>query len=282
MLFVALTAALATSAPEVQPATSRLSFLEQNYFAAGFDFENQVKFRLSVKVDLVPSLAPWTVHFAYSQVSLWNLFSAGQSAPFVESNYAPELFLTRWFVPEIGARMDGLRLEYLRLGFEHRSNGQDRGSRSLNRPYVEARVSHSGLLARAECPLPDVDQRTRRCPGAFVGSRLTLFAPIASAENPDLVDYLGVFEWSVFGGWSRPQSFGQAQLELYLRKGMSSELDRGAVRVMLTVEPSFIFPGLPQLVDLYAEYFGGYGEVLGFYDQPRQAFRAGLAFGGLP
>jgi outer membrane phospholipase A len=72
--------------------------------------------------------------FGYTQQSHWQVFNKGLSAPFRETNYAPEVFLT---LPT-DYTLFGLRGRFASLGLLHQSNGQSGTlSRSWNRVYAQ-------------------------------------------------------------------------------------------------------------------------------------------------
>jgi len=78
------------------------------------------------------------IWFAYTQQSYWQVFDAGHSRPFRESNYEPELIVSHPFAPDAGGSLLGLRPGFLNAGLLHQSNGQsDPRSRSWNRAYLQ-------------------------------------------------------------------------------------------------------------------------------------------------
>jgi outer membrane phospholipase A len=82
---------------------------------------NQVKFRLDVTFRMAESKTALTgLYFGYTQLSFWNIYDP--SAPFLDNNYQPELFLhfdatslprPVWYKPS------------LKLSVSHESNGLD-------------------------------------------------------------------------------------------------------------------------------------------------------------
>ncbi|MEO7111172.1 MAG: phospholipase A [Polyangiaceae bacterium] len=72
-----------------------LSTHRRNYFLTGFTADTEVKFQFSVKYDLWPNESASSLHLAYTQKSIWNLYRV--SSPFGESNYNPEIFYTYAF-----------------------------------------------------------------------------------------------------------------------------------------------------------------------------------------
>jgi hypothetical protein len=116
-----------------------------------------VKFRIDLEYDVVRAEVPFGyfyVSFPLRLLTFWDLFDAlpgSESAPFIETDYAPALELS-WVAP------DTLRsFLSLRLGARHESNGQGllasdvdqrRTSRSWNFAYLGASYAPalSGLL----------------------------------------------------------------------------------------------------------------------------------------
>jgi len=94
----------------------------------------EAKFQLSLKTKLYDNLIGdngdlWA---GYTQVSHWQAYN-GDSAPFRETNYMPELFMA-W---RTGLDLGPLRWQMVNLGLIHQSNGRGRDlSRSWNRFYA--------------------------------------------------------------------------------------------------------------------------------------------------
>jgi phospholipase A1 len=103
---------------------------------------------------------------AYTQQSWWQAFNVGNSSPFRESNYEPELIGT------FGTgNAQGWKL--LNLGFSHQSNGRsDPDSRSWNRLYIQGGWEWNDVyvMGRGWWRIPESPSKD---------------------DNPDLVRYLG-------------------------------------------------------------------------------------------
>lgn len=109
------------------------------------DDRNQMetKFQLSVKKPLLTNFFNLneTLYFGYTHTSWWQLYD--DSAPFRETNYKPEIFVT---LPYISAEKTALK--GFKFGFLHESNGQDEpDSRSWNRLYLESYFQAGNLFA---------------------------------------------------------------------------------------------------------------------------------------
>ncbi len=192
------------------------------------DFQHvEAKFQLSIKGRLATTddrrLGLW---FAYTQLSLWQMYSPDMSHPFRETNYEPEIYGS--FRP--GIEVGGMQWNLLNFGYNHQSNGRsDPISRSWDRLFVEAgfELDNFVLLARAW---------TRINP------------PADEDDNPDILDYYGYGEVTAFYTW-RDNSF-----TLMGRGNVST--GKGAAQ--------FTWATRPLLGPLrgYLQVFSGYGESM--------------------
>jgi phospholipase A1 len=92
----------------------------------------EAKFQFSFRAPLVSGLffGHGTLQFAYTQLSLYQLYNRKLSAPFRSTNYEPEARLTF----ETPYRLLGWDFRYVELSYDHQSNGRsDPDSRSWNR-----------------------------------------------------------------------------------------------------------------------------------------------------
>lgn len=131
----------------------------------------ELKFQVSGKSALPLSIGNGNaIWLAYTQQSFWQAFDGGNSRPFRESNYEPEIILSHRFSKDTSAQI-------LNLGLVHQSNGQSLPrSRSWNRLYLQAgfeRAWNNGQLIVE----PKLWLRTDR--------------PSVSDDNPDITHYLG-------------------------------------------------------------------------------------------
>ncbi|HMJ12757.1 MAG TPA: phospholipase A, partial [Polyangiaceae bacterium] len=106
-----------------QAGIDLLTFHRTNYFISGFSEQTQVKFQFSFKYDLWPNRTGHAVYFAYTQKSLWDLWSFSRSSPFRESNYNPELVYT-YRHAAAAATEPRCTLVAEQAGFDHESNGE--------------------------------------------------------------------------------------------------------------------------------------------------------------
>lgn len=226
------------------------------YFIAGPDSPN-AKFQVSIKYQLVnaesrlaaqaPALKGF--HFAYSQTSLWDW--NGESAPFFDSSYRPEM-LYRWERAAGGGASDWYRLD-LQAGAQHESNGKGGAdSRSLNIAYLRPTLTvgkpdslQLSLSPRAWVYVLDLD------------------------DNPDMEDFRGYVDLRAVVGWAKG-----VQLSAIGRMG--DDRNRGSVQLDLTYPMMKLLAGSFSFY-LHAQYFNGYGESLLLYNQRGDSWRLGFS-----
>lgn len=236
-----------------------LTFHRTNYFISGFSERTQVKFQFSIKYDLWPNLTGHTVYFAYTQKSLWDLWSFSRSSPFRENNYNPELFYSHQHRPLDKARPQ-CALVSERAGLDHESNGEAGAqSRSWNRLF--AAVS-------AAC----MDRG-----GRFVGWGVKAWLPFAKPDNDDITDYVGYGELHLQLGMLDTGGFaGSGELAITGRKGTG---DHGSVLAEATWRPGY--RGLGGAIRfapyLFVQLFTGQSETLLRYDRTDHSLRVGIA-----
>ena len=99
--------------------TGRLSFHKDNYILYGFDFPDFTKIQLSFKYRII-----YQLYVAYTGRILWDLndYFGTKSVPFAEMTHNPEVFY------EFKFYLDQTKyLDFIRIGYEHKSNGEDNG-----------------------------------------------------------------------------------------------------------------------------------------------------------
>ena len=229
---------------------------EPMYFLAGPDsptarFQISLRYQLLNNDGALAERAPWLrgLSFAYTQTSLWDL--AGQSAPFFDSSYKPELL---YVLPRVdrGKWADWFRLD-LQGGVQHESNGRDgASSRSLNIAYLKPTMKFGrdggielALSPKAFVYLPDV------------------------VDNPDIALYRGYFGLQSIIGWDRG-------LQLRTEGRLGNHADRGSVQLDLTYPMSEFLAGSFS-VYLHLQFFNGYGESLLQYNQRESHLRLGIS-----
>ncbi len=198
---------------------------------------NYVKLQLSMKQHLCRHL-----FFAYSQRSWWSV--TAPSLPFRETNYNPEFFL------DFTSQGSGI-WRWGKIGlFEHESNGRDGPeSRSWNRVYWE--------------PAMVIDD-PKLLPSDFETMTVAFkwWYAYSATENADIRDYQGNNELSI----TLNQKW--IQIALMIRKGM--KIDYGNVQVDI----NYRFLGN---LDLFFQFWDGYGESLINYDRSSTRYGFGVA-----
>ncbi|MDD3763849.1 MAG: phospholipase A [Nevskiales bacterium] len=226
-----------------------LSFHKPMFFAPATwspQYEGQ-KTEVIFQISLKQRLLNRNLFFGYTQKSFWQLYDGGNSRPFRETNYNPELFYR--FKPQWNDA-PGLGFD---LGVDHQSNGKDLPeSRSWNRiigaAYYETdrQLVHLRLWYR----LPENEDRAADDP--------------ARDDNPDIHAYIGYGELRL-----QRKFFGDAKHvgSLMLRGNPAS--GRGAVELVYSAPAPFSG-------DAFMMFYvwNGYGESL--IDYNRSVTRVGI------
>jgi phospholipase A1 len=191
--------------------------------------ENQeVKFQLSFQTKMADDLfgGNGDLWFGYTQVSWWQLFNSAISAPFRETNYEPEVYVS--FLT--GYELLGLKLRAVNVGAVHQSNGRAEPlSRSWNRVFADFQLVR-GDFALGFKPWARIKEDPQH------------------DDNPDITDYLGNYELRAFYHW-RGQVF----------TGMVRNLFDSEHRY--NAELGWSFPITGKLRGM-VQWYKGYGESL--------------------
>ncbi|HEX7888398.1 MAG TPA: phospholipase A [Ramlibacter sp.] len=226
-----------------------------NNAATPIDYSTrEMRLQLSVRSKLAQNLlaAPASglsdsIWFAYSQQSYWQLFTPGISRPFRSTDHEPEVM----YVYPLQAELAGWRLRYGGAGIVHHSNGQSLPySRSWNRAY---------LMAGAESGNLQLQGRIWR----------RLDEDRANDDNPNISDFFGRAELQA--SW-RPND---AHLLAVTARHSLRRTGRGSLRLewFRTLWEGGDGGGL----QLYTQYFTGYGDTLLDYNRRRSVFSVGLS-----
>jgi phospholipase A1/A2 len=236
-----------SSAPNVNPSSPTQV---PTAVPADMDF-SEIKFQISQKAKILNPLRVDFLGFtgfrlwgAYTQQSNWQAFNTGNSSPFRETNYEPELILTA-----STGNANGLKL--INLGYAHQSNGRDLpGSRSWNRVYLQGgwETERLSLLLRGWWRIPE---------------------NAVEDDNPDIEDYMGraeaVLRWAPLDG--------SQVVNLTLRNSRSSGSNRGFAQLdwaaPVTVNKS---------TKLHIQLTSGYGESLIDYNVNQTTLGLGVSF----
>lgn len=212
---------------------------------------NEIKFQISQKGKMLNPVQMDFLGFtgfrlwgAYTQQSNWQAFNTGNSAPFRETNYEPELILTFYT-----GNTKGLRL--INLGYAHQSNGRSlESSRSWNRMYAQGGWERGALsvLARVWWRVPE---------------------EYTSDDNPDIEEYVGRGEIAM--RWEGAE--GNQVVDLSIRNNFRLGENRGLLQLdwatPLTVSKS---------TQLHVQMTTGYGESLIDYNHYQTTFGLGVSF----
>jgi len=135
--------------------------------------DTESKFQLSFKVKLADferrAGRPLAIWAAYTQQSHWQVYDVGESRPFRETNYEPEVFVATH--PD--RVVLGWRWRLAAVGLNHQSNGRAEPlSRSWNRVLMQLGFERGAV-------------------GIIVRPWLRIGEDAAADDNPDLTRYLG-------------------------------------------------------------------------------------------
>lgn len=225
-----------------------LSLYKTNYFMPvtwteeiDRDDDTEAQFQISFK----QRIGHTHVFFAYTQVSFWRMWDSGDSRPFRETNFNPEMFY-RW-----RAEKNPLGPFDLDIGLEHESNGQPQpDSRSWNRAYLRpiymTRNWRVQLKLWARVFHPDEPSTVDNPDGD---------------DNPDIIDFMGNHELEIDWRFS-----GGRQLSLMNRYNFDK--DNGALRLR------YFEPTASDGIHWFVQAFHGYGESL--IDHDREISRLGI------
>ena len=200
----------------------------------------QVSFKTKLLQDLFKTRAD--VWFGYTQQSNWQVYNQGKkSAPFRNSDYQPEIFITQ---PVKAALPGGGSLRMLGIGAVHQSNGQsDPLSRSWNRIYVMAGMEWGKLT---------------------IVPRLWWRIPEKSSDddNSDINRYMGYGDLQLYYRFNDRQSLGA--LARY-----NPASGKGGLQL------NYTFPIAGRLKG-YVQAFHGYGESLLDYNHKHNSIGLGV------
>lgn len=205
-------------------------------------YNSDVKFQISFAIRLTNAVLPWNSYLflSYTQKTFWNVFQ--ESLPMGDINFNPSLGWSKPFFNQ------NRYVGKLSLILEHESNGRDGdASRSWNK------VSIAGM--------------------AFIDEWLMVHAkfwiPIVDGQNnKDIVKYCGIYQSGVLIT-TPDKKFGFGIT--WIKRG-NFKLDFNTIW-----EFSWRISKKTN-INLFAQYYNGYGEDLLHYNQFRSMLRVGLVF----
>jgi hypothetical protein len=204
----------------------------------------QISLKTKIAEDLFGTHADlWA---GYTQQSNWQVYNRGKkSAPFRNSDYAPELFITQ---PVKANLPFGGKLRMLGVGYIHQSNGQSQPlSRSWNRIYAMAGMEWGKLSV-----IPRIWAR--------------LDSGADKDDNPDIMHYMG------YGDLRIAYQFNN-------KHALSSTLRYNPKHSKGAVQLNYTFPIKGNLKG-YVQGFYGYGESLIDYNHKQKGIGLGIMFNG--
>lgn len=222
---------------------------KDNYFVVGTDptrkptaMNSDVKFQISVAIRLADGLLPWNsfVFLTYTQKTFWNVFQ--ESLPMRDMNFNPGLGWTKPFFNK--DRYVGKAT----IMIEHESNGRDgEESRSWNRiSFSGSTLVNDWLMVHAKYWIPIIDGQ----------------------NNKDILNYCGIFQ----GGFvvTSPHKRFTYGLTWVKRKGWNLNFNTIWEFTWKVSEKTNL--------NLFAQYYNGYGEGLLDYKQFHSRLRVGIIF----
>lgn len=212
----------------------------------------EAKFQFSFKSRVwAQESSDWAMWFGYTQQSFWQFWDASHSRPFRESNYQPELILSKRFLdPATSAFAPKL----LNIAIDHQSNGQsDPRSRSWNRLYVQTGFENDDFQGGTLVLLPRL------------WTRIQVSNP-SQNDNPDITHYLG---------------YGDVQLLYFNHYELSATARIRSLQLDYSYPLEEILryfsPDWRSDFDLHLQYFTGYGESLIDYNHRQNVWGVGVS-----
>ena len=227
------------SSPNEAPVDPVTQLPQSNEELKNLEVKFQISFRLPLNRDFfVRNSHLW---FAYTQLSLWQLYNHADSSPFRESNYEPELIWAFLVNKSFG----DLKLTHVSLALNHQSNGQPEPlSRSWNRVYINSILAYENWVFsfRPWYRIPE---------------------DIADDDNPDIEDYMGNFDIRV----------GYKQDDHQFSSVFRSALDQDNPRSYYELGYSF---SINRKFRGYVQFINGYGESLIDYNYRNKRLSLGI------
>ena len=222
---------------------------KDNYFLVGTKFpgvpnayNSDVKFQISLGIRLTDAVLPWNsfIFLMYTQKTFWNVFQ--ESLPMGDINFNPGIGWSKPFFNQ------GRYVGKMTLMLEHESNGRDgEDSRSWNRiSFSGSALIDEWLMVHAKLWIPIID----------------------SGNNRDILKYCGIYQSGVVV--STPDKKFQFGFTWVKRAGFNLNFNT-------IVEFTWRVHKKSNL-NLFAQYYNGYGEDLLHYREFRSMLRVGLVF----
>lgn len=222
---------------------------KDNYFTAGTSIgpkptatNSDVKFQISIGIRLTNATLPWHTYLSlmYTQRTFWNVFQ--RSMPMRDMNFNPAIGWTKPFFSK------GRFVGKMTLMIEHESNGRDgKESRSWNRISLAASsIINQYLMVHGKVWIPIVDGQ----------------------NNRDLLKYSGLWQWGFVASTADKKFTGG--ITIVKRKGWDFNFNTIAELSWRVHEKTNL--------NLFAQYYNGYGENLMDYNKFHSRLRLGIVF----
>ncbi|PJG85375.1 phospholipase A [Conservatibacter flavescens] len=216
-----------------------------NYYDSDNMRHEEVKFQISLALPIWRGILGNNSVLAgsYTQQSWFQLTNTGESSPFRESNYEPQLFLawaTKYPLPF------GWTLNDIETGFNHQSNGKgerELKSRSWNRLYARASASKGNWIVELK-PWWRIPEKAEK------------------DDNPDITKYRSYFDLTVGYRLDKHQFKLTGHYHPRHHKG--------------GIEATYSYP-ITKYIRFYAQYYGGYGESMIDYNRNIQRIGIGIS-----
>ena len=222
---------------------------KDNYFTVGTtpfrkptSTNSDVKFQISLSIRLTNAVLPWNsfLFLFYTQKTFWNVFQ--NSMPMHDLKFNPGIGWSKPFFNK------GRYAGKLTMLVEHESNGRDGlDSRSWNRvSFYGSTIIDDWLMVHAKFWIPIID----------------------GENNRDILKYCGIYQSGVVVTTPNKKfSFG---LTMVKRSGWNLNFNT-------ILEASWKVHEKSNL-NLFAQYYNGYGESLLDYNQFHSRLRVGIVF----
>jgi len=203
----------------------------------------EVKFQISFRLPLNRDFFVHKSHlwFAYTQLSLWQLYNYHDSKPFRETDYEPELI---WeFL--VNKSFGDIKLTHVSVALNHQSNGRPEPfSRSWNRVYVSSIMAYKNWVFsfRPWYRIPE---------------------ELDDDDNPDIEDYMGNFDMRI----------GYKQLDHQFSSVFRSAFDQDNPHSYYELGYSF---SINRKFRGYVQFVNGYGESLIDYNYRTKRLSLGI------
>lgn len=222
---------------------------KDNYFTVGTspfqkptEKNSDVKFQISLAIRLTDAILPWDsfIFLMYTQKTFWNVFE--KSLPMHDLNFNPGIGWSKPFFNK------DRYMGKLTLLIEHESNGRDgEDSRSWNRiSLYGSTIIDEWLMVHAKFWIPIID----------------------GENNRDILKYCGIYQSGV--SVTTPNKKFNFGLTLVKRSGWNLNFNTIFEASWKVHEKSNL--------NLFAQYYNGYGESLLDYNQFHSRLRVGIVF----